>query len=473
MKRGQEDSSHEYRRTARYGQLGLVIGALPVMLASGGEPNVGGQNNAEKSAGNSDSGIDLQLGEIALEKQGNYFLTQRDDHVVVGDLETKRYRDIPELVHPGRVAFWEQEDKHGFYLISEQSIDGKISTDSASIESGQTFSSYNLNENKILWTKKVNRFDTRLQVGTQSNRVILSNSGDVALFDGTTGNEIKTISPARSVVDVDLLRNGEEIVITQSHTSITTSSGQPGFETKLLIVDGATGANRCEITVPNCSSELVVMKDGKRAFLAPTKCKRDPVSVIDLEGCTFEKNLPGFGPVSLSPDGNLVVAFIDNKAIDPQAPPLPADVLESDIQYHLMFIDSNTLSYTTLPIGSEIPRYAVTPNGQMLLVDSYHSTQRIRVLNIAEKSLKEVQGPMFQLNMYSLTPDSNWAFAVENNLYEIDIQKAVSKKVTLDFNPISLNMVPDGKTLLVKGTDAKVRLLDISSRKVVGEMGWK
>ena len=71
-----------------------------------------------------------------------------------------------------------------------------------------------------------------------------------------------------------------------------------------------------QIEVPNCSDDIIVPQHGEKALLAPTTCvgemAYDPISVIDLTAGaeTFVRNLPGFGPVALGPDGTMAVGFL-------------------------------------------------------------------------------------------------------------------------------------------------------------------
>src|SRR4029078_8758241 len=71
--------------------------------------------------------------------------------------------------------------------------------------------------------------------------------------------------------------------------------------TVLALSDGKTHA----FDVPNCASTLAITPDGTRAFLSPTSCQLDPVSLLDLTQDTeaWVRNLPGFGPLAMAKDG--------------------------------------------------------------------------------------------------------------------------------------------------------------------------
>jgi len=155
--------------------------------------------------------------------------------------------------------------------------------------------------------------------------------------------------------------------------------------TALSLVDLAS-VESSSIDIPNCEAKLVALPDESRALLSPTFCEEDktsnpdgvwtnpdPVSVIDIgaDSLSFVRNLPGFGPVALSTDGARAVAYLDTKRMDPgmfddagQVPSTDGD------RYHLMVIDPVSQKFTLDPIGNALPRFAMTPDGSAMLVDS-------------------------------------------------------------------------------------------------------
>ena len=139
--------------------------------------------------------------------------------------------------------------------------------------------------------------------------------------------------------------------------------------------------------MPNCEAPIAVLPDASRALLSPTFCEEardsstpddawtnpDPVSIIDItpEALTFVKNLPGFGPVAMSPDGSRAVAYLDMERIDRSMFSDPKQIPGAGSpQYHLMVIDPKTLAFNLDPIGPALPRFAMTRDGKGLLVDS-------------------------------------------------------------------------------------------------------
>ncbi len=89
-----------------------------------------------------------------------------------------------------------------------------------------------------------------------------------------------------------------------------------------------------QVNFPNCADELVLVPNSRRALLSPNTCLNpdppeplpaapgtmeqaqfDPISVIDLDKRAFIKNLPGFGPVTVTPDGKRAVGFTRRAAM--------------------------------------------------------------------------------------------------------------------------------------------------------------
>ena len=372
----------------------------------------------------------------------------------------RRVSTLAGLPPPDRVVFWSAASGRGFYLLSRR--DG----------SHESILSYDVDHGRIAWKVELERVDTRLLVSELGDRLVLAGAKDLIVLDAVTGSQAGSFLAPGGVADVELDGANDRLIIVAATQN--DAGSPPHVETHIFVRRLSDASGACEIVAPNCADQLVLAPGKQRAFLAPTFCGRDPVSVVDLAACAFEKNLPGFGPVALSQNGSTAVAFVDRDANDPTAPPLPADVVASGDRYHLMFIDVATLTYGTTPIGKDLPRYAVTPDGRLLLVDSAFASgsapDNVRILDIDQKSIRTVVGPHVELESYVLMPDSSAAFAVYGDLFRIDTGAATSAKVPLSFQPTAVNMVPSGATLLLKDTSEHVHLFDVGSSAIVGEV---
>src|SRR5690606_13086866 len=90
---------------------------------------------------------------------------------------------------------------------------------------------------------------------------------------------------------------------------------EPTTAVHVIALEGGTSHT---LEVPNCSDDIIVPSHGEMALLAPTFCGKDPISYIDLTPGDekFVKNLPGFGPVAMGPDGSTAVGFLDMNLVD-------------------------------------------------------------------------------------------------------------------------------------------------------------
>jgi hypothetical protein len=178
-------------------------------------------------------------------------------------------------------------------------------------------------------------------------------------------------------------------------------------------------------------------------------CNLDPVSVINLAdgGCGLEKNLPGFGPVARSPDGKTMVAFLDNQAAGEE---VPANVKHSLTRYHLMFLNADTLDFTTMPIGQDLPRFAFTPDGSRLLVDlPMAPLAPVKVVDVSARTMRPLVGPPVKLNAFTFSPDSSRVFAVDKQLFHMDLGRGVIKAQAPGHPLTGINVSPQGNTLLL------------------------
>jgi hypothetical protein len=443
--------SHLWSRAA-------IVAGLPVMLASG--ENMGGANQGGAAPGSGKTGVDLAVGDIAVEPGGGYFLSRQGSALLIGDLETRRVESLPGLPSPDRVAFWSSVNGRGFFLLSKSGY------------GSETLVSYDVDRRAVAWKVSLGRSDSRLQPSEQGDRLVLAGSSDILVLDAATGAPRGSFSVPGGIADIEVDGANDRLIAVENTRTVSTDPAV--LETHIHVRRLVDASATCEIVAPNCADQLVLAPGGQRAFLAPTTCQRDPVSVLDLATCTFEKNLPGFGPVALSQNGRTAVAFVDRDSKDPMAPALPAEVTTSADRYHLMFIDVATLAYGTTPIGANLPRYAVTPDGRLLLVDSAFDAGsapgNVRILDIDEKSIRTVVGPYVQLESYVLLPDSSVAYAVWGDLFRIDTDAATATKVPLPFKPTAVNMVPSGATLLLKDGSEHVHLFDVSAGAVVWDV---
>jgi len=399
--------------------------------------------------------------EIAVAPDGRYVLSAASGRLLLGELDSGSVSTVVGVESPGRVAF--AHGRSRFYVGSS---------------SAPTLWCVDASRGQIVWTRpRAGRErHVRLYAAPDDATLVVAQRRTVELLDPTTGERRRRLD-GREVIDVDFRPGVGELLVTRGHTW----SGEVPT-TEVTVVSNA-GETIRRIGVPNCAAPMVVTPDGRRAFLAPTTCERparedreppavwDPVSVIDLETRRWLRNLPGFGPATLAPDGTTAVAFMDADNLDLSLFEA-GDVVPSsdDGRFHLMLIDTATLSFDSVPPGDELPRYALTPDGHVVLVDAPYAWRdgRVRLLDVPSRSLRRLDGPPVLLEHYTVTPDSADVYLLQqSDLYWISIPALRTVRLTDGAGWRSLNITPDGAHLLLVDREDLLHVYSPSRRRVV------
>lgn len=448
----------------------------------------GGLNQNEQRPGNQEDGTSLVFGDVAVDPSGRYFLSRSDDQLLYGDIETGRAHLLPGLAAPLRVAF-----SHGRELIYLTESRQPSAGDGLS---GDHLVAYETVSEQLLWEREID-IEARYLLGraepvslpriqaTEDDRLLIAAAYDsVEIIDVQSGETLERLEFDRQVVDFDVIPPAEaespRMIITLEHAWIDPPvEGEPENpedpppeaeatpETELVLVDLDTFA-QTSLLVPNCADELVVAPSGRRAFLAPTECAKDPVSVIDLEAEAFVRNLPGFGPVGIAPRGEVAIAFIDTENVDEslflegEAPPT------GDERYHLMVIDAETLAFDTIALGDSLPRYALTADGEIVLIDasSWFVDGKLRILDVKDRALYPIDGPDVRLNNYVIAAESQRIFLIEDGLYDLSIAERLVKSVPLAFVPTHLNITPDDRYLVLREDPQSLWIYDVAAAAI-------
>lgn len=435
----------------------------------------GGANFHGQSAGNNDrGGVDLAgsrdsvwddtsatggdhegFGELAVDPEGRWFLSRVGPQLVVGDVAAGTTAVVEGVSRPSRLAFAWRAPR--FYVTSETS---------------RAVAAYDARTRARLWSWEhaACSYDVRLYPSRDDRVLVLACFDAVFLLDAATGSERARHDTAheQAIEDVDVTPDSLFALVTLDERW-GQSEGSPS--TAIEFLDLASGRVVDTVHVPNCSAPLVLAPDGARGFLAPTRCGRDPISVVDVHQRRFVRNLPGFGPVAMARDGNTAVGFLDTWAMDEslfrEGDPRPTGAAA----YHVMLIDTRSLAFRLVPIGDELPRYDLTPDGNVLLVDwdSWWSDegdgQRIRLLDVPTGELRTVAGSAVQLDHYTLHPNSRDVYLLsEASLYWLSTPALRVTPVSVTGHWRSLNLTPDGRNLL---------LLDFSDRLTVYDLGTR
>lgn len=429
----------------------------------------GGLNQNEREAGGGDEGVAVEHGEIAIDPTGQYLISKTGDRLIHADLGSAEVRELTRLSHTARVSF--SHDGASLFVTrgTSQLLDENDGDDWELPATEGQLVRYELGSNRIAWSQPItlsydwsrDRDDITtlpwLDVTEDDRYVIATESERVIVIDAASGEIMKRLSFDEPIVDVDVTPDQDRIVVTTQHTW---TGSVP--RTELQVIELAT-FQVTAIQVPNCASELSISANGQHAFLAPTHCQKDPVSVIDLDAGRFVRNLPGFGPVALAANGALAVAFIDASNIDASLFDDPQQIpTVEEAAYHLMLIDTESLRFDVIPLGDRLPRYAITPDGKLVLIDAdtLWEDGRVRMLDVTKKELFPVLGPGMQLDHYAVTSDSSKVFLLDDGLYTIDLTTREAGSKPIDFTPTDLNLTPDDSTLVLREDDETLRIYD-------------
>jgi DNA-binding beta-propeller fold protein YncE len=437
-----------------------LIPVLLALLACGD----GGANAGQRAPGDQPCGVTLGLGDIAVAPTDAFVLFERDDKLAVGWTDSGAVNTLP-VAQASRLAFSTQ--RNVVYVGSTSPSRRVLAVD--------------VDTRAVLWEVPFDaaRTETLRLLSSRDDRFVLlanADTGVVKVVNAGTGRVERSFSSGRRIVDIQILPDDARALVVLDDTW----SGDR-VSTRVQVVSLADGS-LSEVTVPNCSDRVAVSADGKRAFLAPTTCiepfssqLKDPISVIDLTpgGERFVRNLPGFGPVAIAPSGTLAVGFLDRQALDASLFDDPSQIPDARTdRYHLMLLDTQTLSYDFVEVGEKLPRFAVTPDGNVLLVDSsWMADVPARLFDVGSRGWRYIAGAPLLLDNFVVTSDSSHAYVIETRfyegLYDLDTAEGQSLEEPLDFSPRNINLSPSDSTLYLRKSDAAVCVFSVAEKRCV------
>jgi hypothetical protein len=432
----------------------------------------GGLNDNGHQAGNDDGGVELSAGDIAVHPSGAYFIAYDGDGTIKGDPATGECVALPGLRWPARVAFGK-----ALAFVTDYTDDGA------------EIVGYDVETKSAKWSAPVHAEIDIEDLGPRSYPLVVvddalaqlgvAEANAVRVYGQADGSIVSETDFDQQVLDLAALPNGF-LVTTEESWYFDDELEENLPSATVILLDGKGELTR--IDVPNCAAEPAISKDGRRAFMAPTTCVdpssdegKDPVSVIDLAAGAFERNLPGFGPAGATADGTRIIAFMDADDLDESlfrdGDPRP----EGGDRYHLMLIDPSDLSFELIAIGDELPRYAPAPDGSVLLLDTddWLADPRVRVVDVAQRTVSDVQGPQVELDDFAFTRDASRAFLIDDvdgdgaELFDLSVAMRKVFAVALDFTPSNLLVTPDDAWLLLRAEeDQRLWAFDIANDRI-------
>lgn len=427
-------------KTMGRAEVGLGGLLVAVLLACGGA------NPNEKRVGDEPGGVKVGLGDIAVAPIGDYVLFKRDAELAVGFIDTGKIESLP-VTQPTRLAFSKQRP---VVYVGSKAGDQVVAVD--------------VDAQAKVWstpTREASVGGLRLMSTADDSFVVMAHDFAVDVVSAENGGGKRSFEFERQLVDVVLLSDSKRALAVEAHEF---TGDVP--ETRVTVLNLQTGGRRV-VTVPNCSDRIAVSNAGRHALLAPTTCQKDPVSVIDLsEGEeAFVRNLPGFGPVAVSPDGTNAVAFLDRNAIELELFDDPSQApVDSKQRYHLMLIDTVSLKYEFAPVGDSLPRYAITPDGNVLLVDSPLGGEALRLFDVTSRTFRSIDGPDLMLQNFTVSSDSAHVYVLSPDLIDVDIAQGRATQLFPGFRPKNLNVSADDRKLFLRKDDTEICIFDLAQQ---------
>jgi WD40 repeat protein len=449
-------------RTLRFaplaGLLTMTAACTGVTLGSGAASHgcgPGGANDNQHVVGDQPGGVQLALGEIAVAPDGSYVIFQGDDRLSVGWPALGVVEDLP-VTKPTRLAF--SKKREVIYVGSTQ--DGKLHA--LDVKTKMELWATPLGSNAMV--------DIRIESSSDDTRLIAAGPSHLSLLDAATGKSLAEQDLDQPLVDLALLPDGARALVVTHE--VWSSDAVPLPTSKVTVLALSDGKTR-GFDVPNCASTLAITPDGARAFLSPTLCNKDPISLLDLTQDTegWVKNLPGFGPLAMAKDGATAIAFLDTHNLDatlfadPDQIPAHGD---KDPEYYIMTLDTKSLAFELTVVGDTLPRYALTPDGDVLLVDSaLDAATPLRLFDTKTHAFRAVTGPQVRLDNFVIASDARHVYAIElaSSLFDIDVQASLASPIELPFLPTNLNIAPDDKTLYLRSSSLDICVFSLKTRE--------
>lgn len=438
------------------GSLSMLVACTSVSVGTGATSSgcgPGGANENQHVVGDQPGGVKLELGEIAVAPDGSYVIFEGEGRLSVGWPATGLVEDLP-VGKATKLAFSKKRDV--VYVGSNE--DFKLHA-------------VDVRAKKELWASPFDSEDAaafRIESSDDDTRVITAGLNHLTLHDAATGASLAEQDFEQPIVDIALPSTGARaLVVTQETWS---GDAAPLPTSKVAVIALGDGKMR-GFDVPNCASRLAVTPDGARAFLSPTTCSKDPVSLLDLtpgaEG--WVKNLPGFGPLAMAQDGTSAIAFLDTFNVDAALfddPKLIPPNGVNDPRYYIMTLDTKSLAYQFTAVGNTLPRYALTPDGNVLLVDTASKELApLRLFDTKTHAFREVLGSSVQLDNFVISSDALHVYALWPGLVDIDVQASTAQSISLPFIPLNINIAPDDQTLYLRSSPSEVCVFSLKTRE--------
>ena len=396
--------------------------------------------------------------------------------LVVQPLPTGEPRVIPGIRNADRINF--SPDGHVAWILDEEAkeirrldLDSFTVTDAHSL--GGRYGALDVTPDGrylVLSNLPLSDFEEANYDGDAGCLDGVVNRCALGILEAETG-AMTTMSFPKRLRDIDYHRPSRGLLVTWGSYDWDADRNT----TTVAFVDPGAGALEDQILFPNCADELILVPGRDVALLSPTHClkksvqaSQDPISVIDLGTREFVKNLPGFGPVAVSPDGTRAVGFTRREVMEEEW-----GYLDQDAPVGLIVVDTDNLVWRVMDYGDRMPVFTISPGGEWLFVHeegestgtdaedngwtwgegSFHDFARIDLSDLSRSVLQETG---LGLERYTWSPDGARLYGLCNGaVFMVDVASGNLGQIVWTGHAL-LSLRPQGDVLLLAPSDAPV-----------------
>lgn len=447
----------------------------------GGVFTSGGDRLNSQSPGNIDGGIQVGAGEIAVSAGEEYALWHESPVLHVVRLPTSE-KFILETYWPDYLVFGTSGKR--VYVTG---------SDGFSVDDPFQLIAWDLPTQSKLWQKDVeydslhlerrgHRRYPRLYLTEYQGReaIIIAERRKITIRDLADGASLYSSSPGEiSFTDFLLLDRKFYLVARE----VETPEEEFPLRTDIHVFDLDTD-NWQSLSVPNCADKLVGVPGKNLAFLAPTVCpnvgrgRADPISIIELSGNTFVRNLPGFGPVSVTSDESAILGFVDleNFRADLLLPGDKEPAVGAG-RFQLLRVDLPQMNLSYIPHGPVLPKYTTLADPGLVLVGDSVSPFRnpLWILDLTVGDYRWVGDYKIEMDQIAEFPDRGEVFTVNKyqggGLFQIYLPGAMAIRVGMPFRVRGISALPARQELLITGKNrdetGALHRYDIRERRIL------
>lgn len=257
-------------------------------------------------------------------------------------------------------------------------------------------------------------------------------------------------------------------------------------EAQVHFMNPESGVVEDFLAFPNCADDLAIQPGGEKAILSPQQCfvhpisltpddpepdewtdpeedwemwdewdEADPASFIDLKNREFIGNLPGFGPVQFSPEGDVAVAFSRQETLMKQW-----NIFQQEL-VGLILIRVSDLYWEVVEYGADEPDFFFPGQSMdLFLHDRQDGQDRLVRMDLESHEFTVLDGPPADFQQTALTSNSDVLYLVfEGQLHRHILSTNTLEPLAIPFQALQAFTRPDNDALIVTGANGVVYAL--------------